>query len=69
MMWPFRGKRKVDKDDLAMLHVQSGQLVERMKRFEQAALDGEEHWMLVKCKPKTKVDHPLRRDGDAVCVI
>jgi len=69
MIWPFSKKQNaIDQQQLELLMAQSDQIVERMKVYEQAALDGEEHWMMVKCKTKTKIKHPLRRESDPICV-
>jgi len=67
MIWPFKQdkKRQAEIDELI---AKSEEMVKRAAKYEQAALDGEEQWMLVKCKPKSKVDHPLRRETDVVCV-
>jgi len=67
MSWLF-GRGKKQQAEIDELIVKSEEMVKRAAEYERAALDGEEQWMLVKCKPKTKVDHPLRRETDAVCV-
>jgi len=67
MIWPFK-QLKVKQSEIDELIAKSEDIVKRAAEYEQAALDGEEQWMLVKCKPKSKVDHPLRRETDAVCV-
>jgi len=67
MIWASKRSKHLQ-DEIDELVARSEELAERAAKYERAALDGEEQWMLVKCKPKTKVDHPLRRDTDAVCV-
>lgn len=67
MIWPFTGEQE-KKRDIELLKQRSEEIVKHAQEYEQAALDGEEHWMLVKCKKKKEVAHPIRRETDAVCV-
>ena len=67
MIWPFN-QNKQRQAEIDNLMAKSEDLAKRAAEYERAALDGEEQWMLVKCKPKSKVDHPLRRETDVVCV-
>ena len=67
MTW-FKKRRKVTSQDVEKLKTKSADLARRMAEIEKATLDGEEHWMFVKCKPKSKANHPLRRESDAICL-
>ena len=67
MTW-FRKRLRVSDQDVEQLKTKSADLAKRMAEIEKATLDGEEHWMFVKCKPKAKADHPLRRESDVICV-
>ena len=67
-MWSWNKTPKVTEKEIQRLKDESELMVARMKEFEKATLDGEDTWMLIKCKKPEYVDHPVRRKGDRVCV-